>query len=88
MSEPDGPLNREVLPSSDSADNTNYLLGWLCWIPPIAVITAIVFLVRRSKRRAFQAILVPVVYVPAIVIGLCSRICGQEVRGGEFPDWR
>ena len=50
------------------SDDINYFLGWLCWIPPVAVVAAVVFLWRGSRRRAFQAILVTLIYVPVIVI--------------------
>lgn len=62
------PSSREENPSSGLGDNINLFLGWLCWIPPVAIIAAIVFLVKGSKRKAFQSIIVTIVYIPAIIV--------------------
>jgi hypothetical protein len=60
--------SERTYPTAASTDDINYFLGWLCWVPPVAIIAAIVFLVLGSRRRAFQAIVVMLVYLPAIVI--------------------
>lgn len=57
-------------------DDIGYLLGWFCWIPPVALIAAIVFLCKRRWRKAFQAIAITVIYM------ICINIVQLAVRRG------
>lgn len=51
-----------------SKDDIGYLLGWFCWIPPVAIVVGIVFLCKRRWRKAFQAIAITVIYAISINI--------------------
>lgn len=56
------------LKTGSSSDNIGYLLGWFCWIPPVALIAGVVFLYKRKWRKAFQAIAITICYLVCINI--------------------
>lgn len=70
------------LAAARTTDDLNLFLGWLCWLPPVAILVALYGLIVGSNRKAFQAIVVPIIYVPCIYfVSVSSRPAyGQRIN--------
>jgi hypothetical protein len=72
-------------PPPPPRDDIGYVLGWFCaGILALGVVMAVVYLVQRSYRKAFQAVALPVAVLSWITLmmeGLVEPSAYTDARG-------